>query len=712
MPASSFKFVSVTISNELFPDGSVVSGSYLAQYDASGTLVAILNANLAVTSASGQATTFNGYATSSLGSNNGAYTFRATGASSVSSATTTFSRLTLNWNGTNPSVLGASAVETTGGNSSTVTAAPGGTISSVTDTAITSTITGAKFADGSTLTGSWTAVYDGSGNLLAVTNASFTVSGSGGTTTFTAMGTLPYANSASSTSYEIHSLAQTGSSYSALYVDWRSENPSALYEGTPSLYTSVVNSTISTAPIRLASDGTTGVGTVPSISGLTATGNATDQAALTPFAGVTVSDSDTTTSVSATITVTDANGLLTDANGTLSGSGLTKVSNSVGTYTLAATTTTVLTSEIDALKFTPTKGQVADGNTVSTKFSVAINDSDGSVSTQTTLTIQATCFLPGSLIATPSGEAPVETLAAGDTVMVLEDGHLVPRPVRWAGRGRISAEQTAASDAAFPIRIRAGAFGPDQPRRDLLVTPEHCLLTEAGLIPARMLVNGGSVLIDRDVTAYDYFHLELDRHGILMAENLPAESYLDSGNRGFFSETDSVRPGSLRPAAPLAVARNQAEPVWRALALRARDILGLALSEQAAAYLDGQTPEAPADALRLLLADGRELAALSHDGDRRMFRIPRGAQVVKLLSGASVPAERIGPFIDDRRRLGVPVTHLVWWQGLQDRVLPAADLAAEGWHDLEGSHRWTNGDATLVLPPATEDSFLDIHLAA
>ncbi len=715
MPASSHRFVAVTISNELFSDGSTLSGSYLAEYDAIGNLVAILNPALSVTSAAGQKTSFNSINIGSLKSSDGSYSFQAGAGVATRGATTTFSNLSLSWSGTNPTALGASATETNGASSAAVTASSGGTINSVTETAIISTITGARFADGSTLTGSWTAVYDAGGNLLAVTSASFTVSGSGGTTTFTSMGTLPYATSASGSSYEIHSLSQTGGNYTALYVDWRSQNPSALYEGTPSLYTSVVNTTISTSAIRLASDGTTGIGTVPSITGLPAAETGTDQAAFAPFSHVTIGDSDATTSVSATITITDANGVLTDANGILSGSGLAKVPNTSGTYTLAATTTTAMTSEIDALRFTPTKSQVVYGNTVSTKLSIAINDSDGSVSAQTTLTVQATCFLPGSLIATPLGDVAVEMLTAGDIVMVQEDGRMVPRAVRWAGSGRISAEQTAANEAAFPIRIRAGAFGPDRPRRDLLVTPEHCLLTEVGLIPARMLVNGGSILIDRQIPAYNYVHLELDRHGILLAENLPVESYLDSGNRNLFADAveTHVAPQSL--AAPLAIAPKQAEPIWRALALHARGVLGFSLSECASAYLDGRTPDASTASvdttLRLLLADGRELAASRHAGDRHMFHIPRGAQPVRLLSSAFVPSERIGPFIDDRRQLGVPVTRIVLWHGLEERVLPADGLGLEGWHALEAGYRWTNGAGTLDLPPAGEDAFLDVHLA-
>ena len=31
--------------------------------------------------------------------------------------------------------------------------------------------------------------------------------------------------------------------------------------------------------------------------------------------------------------------------------------------------------------------------------------------------------------------------------------------------------------------------------------------------------------------------MELDQHAILLAEGLPAESYIDTGNRGFFANS-------------------------------------------------------------------------------------------------------------------------------------------------------------------------------
>ncbi len=49
----------------------------------------------------------------------------------------------------------------------------------------------------------------------------------------------------------------------------------------------------------------------------------------------------------------------------------------------------------------------------------------------------------------------------------------------------------------------------------------------------KCLTNGSTVRIEarRSVT---YFHVELDRHDIVLAEGLPTESYLDTGDRTSF----------------------------------------------------------------------------------------------------------------------------------------------------------------------------------
>ena len=60
------------------------------------------------------------------------------------------------------------------------------------------------------------------------------------------------------------------------------------------------------------------------------------------------------------------------------------------------------------------------------------------------------------------------------------------------------------------------------------------------LIPAKMLVNGDSIAY-AEMDMVTYWHIELDSHDTLLAENMAAESYLEMGeNRRFFTANDCV----------------------------------------------------------------------------------------------------------------------------------------------------------------------------
>ena len=109
-----------------------------------------------------------------------------------------------------------------------------------------------------------------------------------------------------------------------------------------------------------------------------------------------------------------------------------------------------------------------------------------------------------------------------------------------------------------PVRIATASFVPALPRRNLLLSPEHALFLDGALVPAARLVNGATITRTPAARA-TYLHVELDCHDILLAEDLPCESYLDTGNRGSFADgvlTDlhpDFGPGAIagEPCAPL-----------------------------------------------------------------------------------------------------------------------------------------------------------------
>lgn len=166
-----------------------------------------------------------------------------------------------------------------------------------------------------------------------------------------------------------------------------------------------------------------------------------------------------------------------------------------------------------------------DGDAENLHFTYTVSDGQGHSDTGLVTINSVPCFVAGTLIRTPRGEVPIETLRPGDLVQTLDDG---PQPLRWIGSRTVPAAGPLA-----PICIRAGAFGN---HRKLLVSPQHRILmrdslaelmfgTSEVLVAAKDLVNDHSV---RRVPGGDveYVHLLFDRHQIVLAEGLASESFL------------------------------------------------------------------------------------------------------------------------------------------------------------------------------------------
>lgn len=143
------------------------------------------------------------------------------------------------------------------------------------------------------------------------------------------------------------------------------------------------------------------------------------------------------------------------------------------------------------------------------------------------------CFTPGTLIATPDGPRPVQTLRAGDKVLTLDNG---PQDIRWIGARRLTGARLHVEPHLRPIRIGAGALGIDRPEQALLVSPEHRMLvrgpvaqalfnTREVLVAARDLVNFGSISVDTRAREVTYIHLLLPSHQVLWANGVECESF-------------------------------------------------------------------------------------------------------------------------------------------------------------------------------------------
>ena len=216
----------------------------------------------------------------------------------------------------------------------------------------------------------------------------------------------------------------------------------------------------------------------------------------------------------------------------------------------------------------------------------------------------APCFAAGTRISTERGEVAVEDLRVGDRVQIVPrhphasplplrgrggaviavEGPLLPlrqsggglrwgsaQPITWIGHRTVDCTRHPKPHQVHPVRISAHAFGPNRPCRDLYLSPDHALYINDVLIPVKHLINGNSIAqVARNEVSY--YHIELPAHEVLLAEKLPAESYLDTGDRANFA--NSPGPVALHPdfasrrweaegCAPLVVAGPEVDAVRR-----------------------------------------------------------------------------------------------------------------------------------------------------
>ncbi len=325
------------------------------------------------------------------------------------------------------------------------------------------------------------------------------------------------------------------------------------------------------------------------------------------------------------------------------------------------------------------------------------------------------CFLAGTLIRTDRGDVAVENLAVGDQLIV-SGATEATRPVVWIGSHDVVVNPVLNDEeAGYPVRILKDAIAENVPSRDLLVTPEHCLFIDGGFVPVRMLVNGASIFYDRTIKSYRYFHVETEQHSVILAENTPTESYLDTGHRRSFTAGPVVSLTSRAlnwaddAAAPLLTQRDVAEPIHQRILDRATSVLSLAAPAHRATT---RKPE-----LRFETLQGTALRRLNDRNGVVTIEVPENVTQIRILSRTSSPAGVVGPFVDDRRQLGVLVGDVTLQDGSVRRTVRSHldGSPAIGWHGLENTDcRWTAGEAILDLGTRTPDTkaMLTVRIAA
>lgn len=198
----------------------------------------------------------------------------------------------------------------------------------------------------------------------------------------------------------------------------------------------------------------------------------------------------------------------------------------------------------DKLQFTNmtvTSSSIVNGNTVnlfngstplgSLTFFSKVGSVNAAADTAAAAAQTLLCYRAGTRIRTPSGDVAIEDLRVGDMVETLLGQ--TSQPIAWIGRRAVDCRRHPRPEQVLPVRVNAGAFGPGLPFRDLYLSPNHAVYVSGQLIPIKCLINGRSIS-QVPVDEVTYYHVELPKHDLLLAEGLPAESYLDTGDRGNF----------------------------------------------------------------------------------------------------------------------------------------------------------------------------------
>jgi T5SS/PEP-CTERM-associated repeat protein len=144
------------------------------------------------------------------------------------------------------------------------------------------------------------------------------------------------------------------------------------------------------------------------------------------------------------------------------------------------------------------------------------------------------CFAEGTCIETISGFVAVEKLRVGDGLVTPHEDE-ASKSIVWIGQRKVNCRAHPAPQTVWPVRVSAGAFGENVPRRDLYLSPDHAVFVNDVLVPVKLLINGTSITqVQRPKVTY--YHVELPRHAVILAEGLPVESYLDAGDRVNFHQ--------------------------------------------------------------------------------------------------------------------------------------------------------------------------------
>jgi hypothetical protein len=563
------------------------------------------------------------------------------------------------------------------------------------DTIVSNTLSGATFAGGETATGSWVATYNSSGVLTSVSDVDVTVSLPGYVERFisaevsSASGTYSFELIADTSSYDYGSLHEN--EYGGVYpvgtpsvLAWTTETPTSLNSASV-----IYDGPNQTSASPLAVDGvvSTSTGYTP---GYTQVTGSPDPANIESGKTLYIFDSheqtvnlttDTSIVYEADTTSFAARNL--DLGSLALGDSVTIVSADV--FGGAAPTSGSVLYDNGEPLLVVQNATASVGVVVESTFAheVIVESENGAGNYVFTAT--APCFRRGTAIRTPGGDVLVEDLKAGDFV-TLADG--TAATVKWLGHRKVDCAGHPKPEAVWPVLVREGAFAEGAPARDLYLSPGHSVFVHGVLMQAEKLINGATIL-QVETDAVEYWHVELESHAIILAEGLPAESYLDQGNRTHF-----INGGAFVEAHPDFQPKHWAETcaklVFEGKEMQDAKAMLLARAAEMGHVLTQE------DGLHVM-ADGKRIEPVELGGSRQVFVLPAGAQAISLRSRTFIP-NQVKPANSDKRSLGIRVGRLQL-DGV-DIALDDQTVFAAGWHKLETQPgkpdaRWTTGETPI-----------------
>jgi hypothetical protein len=143
------------------------------------------------------------------------------------------------------------------------------------------------------------------------------------------------------------------------------------------------------------------------------------------------------------------------------------------------------------------------------------------------------CFTAGTRIAALGGEMAIEDIAKGTKILTRDHGY---QTVVWTGSREMNLAELVKNPDLRPVRIAAGALGPNRPQRDMMVSPKHRILFigpraeilfgEAEvLILATHLVGQPGITRAVPVSDIASHYILFEEHELVMGDGIWSESF-------------------------------------------------------------------------------------------------------------------------------------------------------------------------------------------